>query len=253
MAVYNSENSISQAIESILNQTFTEFEFIICDDGSNDHSYDIIKNYAENDNRIRVLKNLTNIGLTKSLNRAIRQSKGEFIARQDSDDVSLPDRFEKQLNFLEKYYNYAFCGCNGIIKQTKEDLLEFFEINEIRQNLFVRNCFYHPTIVIRKKIFEKYGMYNEYFLYGQDYELWCRLIYKYNLKAKNLIEKLIIANIPLNKLLEKNKIKILIQMKNDIITKLKYFKYSHNKFRGFKSILNLIIKIAFILIFYNIE
>ncbi|MFX0138285.1 MAG: glycosyltransferase family 2 protein [Candidatus Hodarchaeota archaeon] len=249
MAVYNSDKSVSQAIQSILNQTYSDFEFIIVDDGSTDHTNEIIKDFSNKDKRIKFLRNSTNIGLTRSLNNAIRQSKGEYIGRQDGDDISFPERFQKQIDFLEINNDYAFCGCNGIIKQTSENLLKFFDINEIRKNLILENCFFHPSIVVRKNIFKLYGLYNEKFLYGQDYELWCRFIYKYNLKAKNLTEKLIIASIPSVSLLEKKRNKILIQMKNDIITKWKYFKYSNNKLKGIKSIVILIIKIIIITLF----
>ncbi len=248
MSVYNSEQTIRQAIESILNQSFSDFELIIVDDGSIDRSLKITKDFIRIDKRIKLIENETNIGLTKSLNKAINLAKGKFIARQDDDDISLPKRFELQINFMENNPNYAFCGCNGIIKQNGQELLKFFEFNAIKTHLIKRNYFVHSTILIRKDILTKCGLYNEKYLYGQDYELWCRLIYKYDLKAKNLRDKLIIQNVPLERLLKKNDLKIVIQRKNSIRTKLKYLKYSRNKLKGIISIISNLIDIFYILI-----
>ena len=237
MAVYNGEVSIAEAIESILNQTYKDFEFIIIDDGSKDNSYDIIKKYAIKDNRIRLLHNLTNMGLTKTLNRAIKLSKSDFIARQDHDDISLPERLEIQLNFLDNNSQYAFCGSDIKIKQRGKSFIKNFTFNEIKRNLIVENCFAHPSILIRRSVFEKYGYYNEKYIYGQDYELWCRLIYKIRLKAINLNKKLIIFNKPsFNQILETNKRKFIIQMKNGMMSAITYLRYAENKFGGIKAI-----------------
>lgn len=249
MSVYNGEKYVSEALESILNQTHKNIEFIIIDDGSKDKTFEIIKEYASKDKRVKIVKNSINIGLTKSLNHAIRYSKGKFIARQDDDDISLSKRLEIQLDFLQKNPEYGFCGCNGIIKQNKAELLNYFEINEIRKNLIVDNCFAHPSIIIRKEILEKYGYYNESYFYGQDYELWCRLIYKYGILAKNLNEKLIIMNIPIERIKEKNKQKFLIQRKNQIKTKLRYIKYVEKKFSGIKSAIIKILEIYYAILF----
>jgi len=249
MSVFNGETDIAKAIESILNQSYRDFEFIIIDDGSIDNSFAIIKRYAEKDERIKIYQNRNNIGLTKSLNKAIKLSKGKFIARQDVDDISLPKRLEKQMDFLIKNPDYAFCGCNGIIKQTKQNLIKFFEKNEILRNLILENCFAHPAIIIRKEIFIKHGLYNEKFLYSQDYELWCRYIYKLRLKAKNLRKKLIIMNMPMERLLEKNPYKFLIQTKNKIKIKLKYLKYVNNKLKVLISVLKDGISYFYVLLF----
>lgn len=246
MSVYNEEKGVSEAIESILNQTYKNFEFIIIDDGSTDKSYEVIKNFAKKDDRIIFMKNKNNLGLTRTLNKAIRRSRGEFIARQDADDVSLPKRFEIQLDFLKKNPNYSFCGCNGFIKQTNEDLLKFFEFNDIVKNLIIKNCFYHSTIIIRKIVFNKFGLYNEKYLYSQDYEFFCRLIYKEKIKAKNLKIKLMIIDQPSLKLLNMKRNKFIIQKKNAIATKLKYFEYSGNKLKILISILKNLFQIFYV-------
>lgn len=252
MTVYNGEKYVNNAIESILSQTIRNFEFIIVDDGSKDKTLEIIKSYAKKDKLIRIIKNHVNIGVTRSLNNAIRESNGEYIIRQDADDISLPNRIEIQLNFLEENPDYAFCGCNGIIKQNNQELTKYFEYEEIIDNLIKENCFAHPTIAIRKRILTQYGFYDENFHYGQDYELWCKLILYFHLKAKNLSEKLTIINMPQERLLMKDR-KFLIQRKNAIKTKVKYLRYTDKKLRGIISIFKYIMEICFVIIFKGIN
>ena len=249
MAVFNGEKYVSKAIRSILNQTYQDFEFIIIEDGSLDKSLEIVKEYAKKDNRIKIIRNDINIGLTKCLNKAINLANGIFIARQDVDDISLPKRLEYQMTFLSNNPDYSFCGCNGISKQTRQTLVNSFNNDEIKKNLILKNCFAHPSIIIRKEVFKKYGLYNEKYLYAQDYELWCRFIYKYRLKAKNLRDRLIIMNMPFERLLEKDNYKFLTQTKNKIKTKLKYFRYCDIKFRVLISIFNDLIEFYYVLIF----
>ena len=110
MSVYNSDKFLSESIESILNQTFRDFEFIIINDCSTDKSLDIIKKYSKNDNRIVLIENENNIGLTKSLNKGVKIAKGNYIARIDADDTALNNRFEVQYNFLEKNKNIFLVG-----------------------------------------------------------------------------------------------------------------------------------------------
>ena len=100
MSVYNDEDNIESSIKSILSQTYTNFEFLIVDDYSNDNTYRILKAYEALDDRIKIYKNNINIGLTKSLNFLIDQSRGDFIARQDSDDISFKTRLEEELKFI---------------------------------------------------------------------------------------------------------------------------------------------------------
>lgn len=226
MSVYNNANFVSKAIESILNQTFTDFEFIIVDDGCTDDTLEIIKNFAQQDKRIKIIRNRINIGLTKSLNKAIKRAQGEHIARQDADDISLPQRFERQLTFLERHPNYAFCGGFGEIRFKSQIRGKFYEIDEIRRNLIIDNCFPHTSVMIRKSILEKYGYYDEKYLYSQDYELWARLIYKYHLLAKNLKYPLVIRGG--GKL---NKRKYFIQRFNSLRCKLGILRYTKHKLR----------------------
>ena len=160
MAVFNREECVARAIESILNQTYKEFEFIIVDDGSIDKSPDIIKKYAKKDQRIKVISQ-QNSGLAQARNTGVSNSCGEYIAFMDDDDISVPKRLEKQLNFLE--HNHKFSACVS--------LLEFIDHNEKNigyeipsadqlpsNNIFLKNAFVSPFIInasamIRKKDF----------------------------------------------------------------------------------------------------
>ena len=108
MSVYNGAKFLDEAIDSILTQTFTDFEFIVIDDASSDDSLHIINSYK--DARIIVLQNTKNIGLTKSLNLGIAKAKGKYIARMDADDISMPKRLEKQFDFMEEHPEFAFVG-----------------------------------------------------------------------------------------------------------------------------------------------
>lgn len=180
MSVYNSADYLREAIESILNQTFTNFEFIIFDDSSTDDSWKIITEYTNQDDRIILIQNQENIGLTKSLNKGIALAKGEYIARQDADDVSLPERFEKQVALLDQEPEVVLVSCN----------LELINSEGCITGMYQRACapelvpwyllFYnrlagHSQVVYRREIVKSLGSYSESRRYSQDYELWCRL------------------------------------------------------------------------------
>jgi len=108
MSVYNGEKYLREAIDSILNQTFTDFEFLIVNDGSTDRTAEILRSY--DDPRIIIINNEKNIGLTKSLNIGLRMAKGEYIARMDADDVSMPERLQKQIELLNQKKNTGLVG-----------------------------------------------------------------------------------------------------------------------------------------------
>lgn len=192
MSVYNSENTIENSIKSILNQSFENFELIIVDDCSTDSSVEIIKNYQKNDKRVKLFKNDINIGLTRSLNIAIKHSIGEIVARQDSDDFSNPHRFEVQKNYLVSD-NYDLCVSRAINKQNNKKLPRFTYF--LPNNIVVKfkNPFIHGTLMIKKKVLNKIGNYNESFYFAQDYYLFNELI-KNNKKIKYLKEPLYILN-----------------------------------------------------------
>lgn len=193
MPNYNCEKYISKAIESILNQTFTDFEFIIIDDGSTDNSWSIIQEYAKKDNRIIAIKNDENLKICKTLNKWIELSRWEYIARMDSDDISIIDRFEKQVQFLDKNPDIWIVGGTmqimnwdgNIYSERKYNLID----KEIRNKLFRYSPFCHPVIMIRKNILDMSWNYDEQQVFAEDYDLYFRL-WKYS-KFANLEYSLI--------------------------------------------------------------
>jgi glycosyltransferase involved in cell wall biosynthesis len=177
MSVYNGERYLKEAIESILNQTFTDFEFIIVNDKSTDNSAKIISGF--NDPRIVVIENSENIGLTKSLNKALKVARGEYIARMDCDDISLPKRFEIQKKFMDENMNIVLLGGKTIIinnegtETGKKDVIQ--NPLELKFRLLISNQISHSTVMFRTAIVIELGGYNEEYRYVQDYELWSRL------------------------------------------------------------------------------
>ena len=177
MPVYNGEKYLKEAIDSILNQTFTDFEFIIIDDGSTDKTEQIIKSY--DDKRILYIKNEKNLGVAESLNKGLDMAQGEYIARMDADDISMPKRFEKQIDFMDVHCEYGVCGTGVIIFQDDEYICQrmFSESHKaLRVDLIFGNALAHPTVMIRKSISESVLLrYDEDFEKAEDYELWTRI------------------------------------------------------------------------------
>lgn len=197
MAIYNSERYLSDAIKSILSQTFSDFEFIIVNDGSTDNSLKIIESFS--DPRIKII-NQENQGLAKSLNNGLRQARGEFIARMDADDISFPERFEKQIKFFENNPEYDFCGTSAIfineIRQKIGERIVLDDWQKIKKTILWKNPFIHPSMMFRRTLLDKAGFYYEhprhskFDYYPEDYELWLRAIGR-GMKCANLIEPLI--------------------------------------------------------------
>jgi len=175
MSVFNNELSLKSSIESVLNQSFKDFEFLIMDDCSTDNSYNILKDYESKDSRIKVFRNLENIGLTKSLNVLIEKSERSLIARQDGDDQSHNLRFEKQINYLIKG-KYDFCVSRAKIIQTQKNIPKFSYLFPKKRIIKYKNPFIHGTLFIKKQTIEKIGCYDENFYYSQDYKLFSDLL-----------------------------------------------------------------------------
>jgi glycosyltransferase involved in cell wall biosynthesis len=177
-SVYNAQKYLDESIKSILSQTYTNFEFIIIDDGSTDNSLMIIKKYMKLDNRIVVISR-KNKGLPFSLNEGIEKSSGKYIVRMDADDISLPNRFERQIDYMEKNENVGVCGTaiesfGDNIKARKKFLPELD--NELKTRLLFSTAFAHPTAIIRKSILDKNNItYKEGYKFAQDYRLWVDL------------------------------------------------------------------------------
>ncbi len=181
MAVYNGEAYLKECIDSVLNQTYKDFEFLIVDDGSTDSTLDIIKSYK--DNRIRLLRNEKNLSQVSSLNIGLEHAKGEYIARIDADDIMLPSRLERQLNFLEKRPDMALIGSYGEAINEKgqpisESRLPIRNEEIIATVLFGEFIMVHSSIMFRKDIIMSTGKYNEAFSFTEDYKLTTDLLAK---------------------------------------------------------------------------
>jgi len=188
LPVYNGAHFLKEAIECILKQTHTDYELIIIDDGSTDASASIISAYA--DPRIRFYSQ-KNQGLAATLNRAISLAKGTYVARQDQDDVSLPDRLSKQVTFLNDHPDYGMVGTWALIwedvKETQRSHKHPTENLSLQFDLLFNNPFVHSSIMIRKKVFDEVGAYctDVDRQPPEDYELWSRVARKFK-----------VANIP---------------------------------------------------------
>ncbi len=179
MSVYNGEDYLSEAIESVLNQTFKDFELIVINDCSTDKTYEILKRFAELDKRVKVHTNEVNLRLPSSLNKAISYAQGKYIARMDADDICLPERLEKQYQFMENNPSVALSSCrfmtlkNGVISSGgcggKSD-------NEsIKALLLVTNPILHPGIIAKADAIKSLG-YDKNFTCTEDMELWTRFV-----------------------------------------------------------------------------
>lgn len=186
LPVYNASLFLKKAIDSIINQTYTDWELIIVNDGSTDNSEDIIVNYS--DNRIKYSRNETNSGLITTLNKAITLCSGKYIARMDADDISLPSRFESQLSFLERNTEYAMCGTFArIIDQEDKITGKIVHVTDndyLKVNMLFSVPFVHPSIMIRKDILET-ELFDKEYLHAEDFDLWTRIARKHK-----------VANIP---------------------------------------------------------
>ena len=176
-SVYNGEAYVEECIDSILNQTFQDFEYIILNNGSTDRTAEILNRYT--DSRIHIIHQ-ENLGISRSLNKGINLSKSELIARLDADDYALPQRLEKQIAFMEQHPKVVLCGSRFkelIGENFSPQKVQFVEQDkDIRKTVSCFNPFSHSTTMIRKTVFTKICGYNKNFEYGQDYDLWVRLL-----------------------------------------------------------------------------
>lgn len=183
MAVYNDAKYLAEAIESILNQTYKDFEFIIVNDGSTDNSLDVINDYAQKDDRIKVIDLGENQGFCTALNRGIEIAQYEWIARMDSDDISVPDRFEKQMAFLADNPDIIVLGTYISHINAQGDILSVNAVGpttraEMQERIQKAHPVYvmHGTVLMKREIVEKVGGYNVTFVAGEDIELFARMV-----------------------------------------------------------------------------
>lgn len=177
MSVYNGERFLKEAIESILTQTFTDFEFLIINDGSKDNSVKIIESY--DDPRIRLINNEKNLKLIASLNKGVSLSRGRYIARMDCDDISMPERLEKEVNFLENNHDYGLVGTwyTVIDGESKDQFNRSYPSSNDLIKLFLSlNCpLAHGSIMGRTELFKQNSYGSKEYPAVEDYELWLRM------------------------------------------------------------------------------
>lgn len=191
MPVYNAERFVREAIESILAQTYADFELIIINDGSTDRSEEIIRSFS--DSRIHLISQ-SNAGVIGALNAGLKVARGIYIARMDADDISESTRLEKQVNFLKGNPDIALCGTWATTideKGVEIGKYEYPPINHtsIRQIMVRRNPFIHPSIMFTKKAIESVGIYDPRYKHAEDYELWTRMAARS--KTANIPERLL--------------------------------------------------------------
>lgn len=179
MPVYNGEKYLRQAIDSILHQTLTDFEFLIIDDGSKDCSVRIIQSYS--DPRIKLVRNEMNLGISKTLNRGIELASSEFIARMDADDISHPTRLQKQYDYLVKHPDCALLStwAKMITEKNEHIRTEKYRSRLHYYNLTFECWMYHPTVVFTKTAAKEVGMYS--IPYAEDFELFWQLSRKFKI------------------------------------------------------------------------
>jgi len=191
MSVYNDQTFIYKAIESILSQTFSMFEFIIVDDGSTDNTLSLVERFY--DDRIRLFKR-EHKGLATALNYGISKSVGKYIIRMDADDISLSDRIEKQVGFMEDNPDISMVGGSAKVIDSNGNIIgerrAITGVNNIKELAQYACPTIHPTLCFRKSIIEKIDGYREGFLYSQDYDLVLRML-DFNYKIDNIPKILI--------------------------------------------------------------
>ena len=237
MPVFNGEKYLNEAIESILNQTYTNFEFIIINDGSTDTSEEIILSYK--DSRIVYIKNPENYKLIQTLNIGFSLAKGRYIARMDADDISHPDRLQKQVQFLDVNEDYGLVGTgvNLFHGANKSQLLYHTDNASLKFALAFYCPFIHPSIMLRKEVIKDMDVvFDSNYVHAEDYELWTRL--SFITKMANLPEYLLDYRIHDAQISSLNSL-TQIELANTIRANyLKY--YFHNKIDNYSFVFNLL-------------
>jgi glycosyltransferase involved in cell wall biosynthesis len=238
MPVFNGAKHLAEAIDSVLDQTFTRFEFIIINDGSTDATEHILSTY--NDVRIRVIHCSKNLGLVNALNLGVKSASSDLIVRMDADDVSMPERFELQYNFMEQNPEVLACGTSATAKNSSFFALPLFDSYDMPTgsiDLEFRMIFecplIHPSAIIRKNVFDMVGLYRSEWLHAEDFDLWIRVA-KLG-KIQNLPERLLVYRVHNSGISIKYKRK---QLQQASILRKRAFKYFELKLRrktGFSS------------------
>lgn len=192
MGIYNCADTLEEAVESILQQTYDDWELIMCDDGSMDSTYEIATRFSRQYENIIAFQNEKNMGLNYTLNKCLEKAKGEYIARMDGDDISLPTRLEKEVAFLEQHREYAIVSTNMIYfdengEWGRSNMLEFPQ----KEDLVKATPFCHAPCMVRREAYEKVKGYSveKKLLRAEDYHLWFKM-YLEGYRGYNLQEAL---------------------------------------------------------------
>jgi len=219
LPVYNCELYVQTAVQSILNQTFTDFELLVIDDASTDATVSILKKI--DDSRIQLIEKPVNSGYTNSLNSGLHLAKGDYIARMDGDDISYPERFAKQIAYLETHPEVVVCGTTYKIVGNDKRITLPEHHEAIKIGLLWGNCILHPSVMIRKKVVDEFSIqYDTSKEPAEDYDMWVRLlsIYKLHNLQSVLMEYRVYCNQVSRKRAEEQK-------KSDIASKFKMLQY----------------------------
>lgn len=226
MPVYNSSRYLSNAIESILNQTYEDFEFLIFDDGSTDNSREIIDEFSRSDSRIKTYFSETNHGHIYQLNLGLQLAAGEFIARMDADDIAINTRFEIQRNYLLTYNEVKIVGSAiNLIGDVSMPITQYFPVDnfEIKALLYFGTCMAHPSIMFKRELIDRnIFKYSQNYYPAEDYYLWTELSLK-NVVFSNLILPLLHYRISCNQVSQLQKYR---QSQQSINIRLGYLKKS---------------------------
>lgn len=193
LSVFNGAERLPVTLASLASQTYTDWELVAVDDASSDTSWSILKEFQSRfSGRVQLIRNEQNRGLTQSLNRAAEVAKGKFLARIDVGDEYFSSKLQQQVNFFSHHPDYGLIGCNYINQLGVAGAKRTSQVPEtdcaIRQAIFRKNPFAHSCIVMRTDLFHQAGGYDTTVRYGQDYDLWFRLLQR--TKAANLPEVL---------------------------------------------------------------
>lgn len=204
---YNAQKFVEKAVRSIMEQTYTNLEILCCDDCSTDKTLIILQKLSQEDSRVKVIKNEQNLKIVQTLNKLVYLSSGKYIARMDADDISLPNRIEKQVEFMEKNAEVGLCGCNAFHINEKDKKIgkSFLPLSFEDNKFFLQfySTFYHPTILAKSEVFKE-NLYDEDFICAEDYELWCRLVFEKGIRAENLRDRLFLYRMNSQGISQKN-------------------------------------------------
>ena len=192
MGIYNCAKTLEEAVNCIINQTYTDWELIMCDDCSTDDTYAVAEGLAEKDSRIVLLKNEKNLTLAPTLNKCIDHAKGKYIARMDGDDLCTADRFEKEITVLENNPDIAVVGCNmDLFDENGTYRTVYYNENPTLANLVKTSQFCHASCMMRAEVIKELNGYDisEKCKRVEDYDLWVRL-YAAGYKGYNIQESL---------------------------------------------------------------